>query len=225
MNHSRSKQVMAIIFTSFVLNISLSGCEKQKDASEFVGTESEQDVRQSGMVAQLKLLPIEALSIEEHDGLIFLREEEKLARDVYNYLHEYYNLNVFINIPRSEQQHMDAVKYLLDRYEINDPAEGKVSGEFSNKELQELYNNLIIKGKESAVEALKVGALIEEVDIRDLMNELKERVDNQDIEFVYNNLLKGSKNHLRAFTGVLKTYGVVYSPVILEQDFYNGIIQ
>jgi len=224
MKNQGSKKVMSIILTIIVLNISLSGCEKQKDASELIGAESEQAVKQSGMEPQLQSLPVEALSSKERDGLIFLREEEKLARDVYNYLHQFYNLNVFTNIPKSEQQHMDAVKFLLDRYKISDPAEGKASGEFVNKELQELYNNLIKRGKESAAEALKVGAFIEEVDIRDLMNELEKKVDNQDIEFVYNNLIKGSKNHLRAFTGVLKTYGIVYSPVILEQDFYNAII-
>ncbi len=224
MKNQGSKQAMAIIFTVIVLNTSLSGCEKQNDASDSVVTESQQTITQSNMKAQLELLPVEELSSEERDGLIFLREEEKLARDVYNYLHEYYSLNVFVNIPKSEQQHMDAVKFLLDRYEIKDPVEGMANGIFVNKDLQELYNNLISKGKESATEALKVGALIEEVDIRDLMNELNKSVDNQDIKLVYNNLIKGSKNHLRAFTGVLKTYGITYAPVILEETFYNEIV-
>jgi hypothetical protein len=119
---------------------------------------------------------------------------------------------------------MNAVKFLLDRYDIIDPTEGKLEGEFINNELQELYYTLINKGKENAIEALKAGALIEEVDIRDLQNELFNNVNNQDIKFVYNNLIRGSKNHLKAFTGVLKTYGIEYSPAILEQDIYNGII-
>jgi len=216
--------VLVLVFTILVLNTSLSGCEKQKDAPEMVGAETDQAVAQSGMRAQLELLPVEPLSDEERDGLIFLREEEKLARDVYNYLHGLFNLNVFANIPKSEQQHMDAVKYLLDRYEIKDPAEGKANGEFVNKDLQELYDSLIAKGKVNAAEALKVGALIEEVDIRDLLNELNGSVDNQDIKLVYNNLIKGSKNHLRAFTGVLKTYGIDYTPVILDEKFYNDIV-
>ncbi len=224
MKNSGSKQVLVLVFTILVLNTSLSGCEKQKDAPEMVGAETDQAVAQSGMRAQLELLPVEPLSDEERDGLIFLREEEKLARDVYNYLHGLFNLNVFANIPKSEQQHMDAVKYLLDRYEIKDPAEGKANGEFVNKDLQELYDSLIAKGKVNAAEALKVGALIEEVDIRDLLNELNGSVDNQDIKLVYNNLIKGSKNHLRAFTGVLKTYGIDYTPVILDEKFYNDIV-
>lgn len=224
MKNSGSKQVLSIILAIILLNTSLSGCEKQKDVSESVSTDSHQDVEQEDMATRLALLPIESLSNEERNGLIFLREEEKLARDVYNYLRKYYNLNVFINIPKSEQQHMNAVKFLLDRYDISDPTEGKLEGEFKNKELQDLYNTLISKGKENVTEALKVGALIEEVDIRDLQKELINHVNNQDIKFVYNNLIRGSKNHIKAFTGVLKTYGIEYSPVILEQDFYNGII-
>jgi len=224
MKNPGSKQMLVIIFTIIVLNSSLSGCEEQNDTIEPVGNESDQTADQSVIKTQLELLPIEALSKEERDGLIFLREEEKLARDVYNYLHELYNLNVFANIPKSEQQHMDAIKFLLDRYEIKDPAEGKSDGEFTNIELQQLYNNLILKGKESVTEALKVGALIEEVDIRDLTNELDESVDNKDIKLVYDNLIKGSENHLKAFTRVLKTYGINYTPVILNEKSYNEIV-
>ncbi len=224
MKNSGSKQALVIVITFLLLNTSLTGCEKQNDTTEKAGIESDQAAGTSDITNQLKLIPIEPLSDKERNGLIFLREEEKLARDVYNYLHRSFNLNTFVNIPKSEQQHMDAVKFLLDRYGINDPTEGKAIGEFVNKELQELYNTLIKKGTESAVEALKVGALIEEVDIRDLINELDESVDNLDIKFVYNNLIKGSKNHLRAFTGVLKTYGITYTPVILDEKLYNAIV-
>jgi len=224
MKNKGSKQILVIIFTIIILNSSLSGCEEQNDTIEPVGNESDQTADQLVIKTQLELLPIEALSKEERDGLIFLREEEKLARDVYNYLHKLYNLNVFANIPKSEQQHMDAIKFLLDRYKIKDPAEGKADGEFTNIELQQLYNNLILKGKESVTEALKVGALIEEVDIRDLTNELDESVDNKDIKLVYDNLIKGSENHLKAFTRVLKTYGINYTPVILNEKSYNEIV-
>lgn len=224
MKNSGSKQILVIIFTITILNSALSGCEKQNDTIEPLSNEPDQTAAQSSIKSQLELIPGEELSKEERDGLIFLREEEKLARDVYNYLHGLYNLNVFANIPKSEQQHMDAIKFLLDRYEIKDPAEGMADGVFTNMELQQLYNNLILKGKESGIEALKVGALIEEVDIRDLMNELEESVDNKDIKLVYDNLIKGSKNHLKAFTGVLKTYGINYAPVILDEKSYNDIV-
>ncbi len=55
--------------------------------------------------------------------LIQLREEEKLARDVYLYLYTHWNQWIFSNIAKSEQQHMDAVKGLLDKYDIEDPVD------------------------------------------------------------------------------------------------------
>ncbi len=61
------------------------------------------------------------LSQEEIDDLVYLREEEKLARDVYLHLYNTWGQWIFENIAASEQQHMDAVKTLLDRYGIHDP--------------------------------------------------------------------------------------------------------
>lgn len=49
-----------------------------------------------------------------------MREEEKLARDVYLTFGEKWGLTLFTNIAKSEQTHTDAVKTLLDRYEIKD---------------------------------------------------------------------------------------------------------
>ena len=70
--------------------------------------------------------PTEDLSTVEMEALQFMREEEKLARDVYLRLHQQWNMQVFANIAKSEQRHMDAMKCLLDKYELADPAEGKV---------------------------------------------------------------------------------------------------
>ena len=73
------------------------------------------------------------------------------------------------------------------------------------------------------VDALKVGATIEEVDIVDLQKHLKEN-DNEDIALVYDNLMRGSRNHLRAFVINLKARGITYSPQYLTQTEYNTII-
>ncbi|NCB02187.1 MAG: DUF2202 domain-containing protein, partial [Spirochaetia bacterium] len=61
----------------------------------------------------------EAISSEE--GILLMREEEKLARDVYLTLYEKWNLRTFSNIARAEQKHMDAVAYLLSTKGIEDP--------------------------------------------------------------------------------------------------------
>ncbi|AEC51473.1 hypothetical protein PNA2_0557 [Pyrococcus sp. NA2] len=119
---------------------------------------------------------------------------------------------------------MDMVLQLIEKYNLTDPVEGKGIGEFSNPEIQALYNQLVARGEESEIEALKVGALIEEIDIKDL-EEWLSKVDNEDIKIVFENLMEGSKNHLRAFTKVLaNNYGVKYSPQVLSEEEYQSIV-
>ncbi len=172
----------------------------------------------------IKDLPVEPLSEEETAGLTFMREEEKLARDVYIYLYDIYTLPIFNNIPKSEQRHMDAIKVLLDKYKLEDPVANDVPGTFKNQDLQELYDQLIEAGKVNRVEALKVGALIEETDILDLEEQINEKIDNQDITKVYTSLLNGSYHHLKAFTRVLKMNGVIYEPVLMEKEAFESIV-
>jgi hypothetical protein len=148
------------------------------------------------------------LTESEIQDLVFIREEEKLARDVYDALKMCWGSRVFSNVELSEQTHMDAVKSLLDNYGIPDPAEGRGYGEFASKELQELYDTLVERGSRSLVEAYRVGILIEETDIRDLL-EAMERSSHVDIKTVYSNLLRGSQNHLKAFSSHLGSQGVV----------------
>ncbi len=164
-----------------------------------------------------------ALSPEEIDGLLYMREEEKLARDVYLTLYEKWGTQVFRNISRSEQTHTDAVKELLDRYGIPDPAEGKEVGQFTNPDLQALYDQLVAQGSQSEIDALKVGAAIEEIDILDLEERLAQ-TDKEDIQLVYENLMAGSRNHLRAFVSVLEMRGESYTPQYLDQATYDAIL-
>ncbi len=142
------------------------------------------------------------LSPAESAALLYMREEEKLAHDVYLTLFQKWGLPIFQNIATSEQTHTEAVRTLLIRYGLPDPASNQI-GVFSNADLQAMYTKLIAQGELSAIEALKVGVTIEEVDIRDLENHLAE-TDQVDILRVYNNLLRGSYNHLNAFTRELE---------------------
>ena len=139
------------------------------------------------------------LSASEADGLVYMREEEKLAHDVYVTLYAQWGLPVFDNIANSEATHTAAIKTLLDLYGIADPATGNGVGEFTNPDLQKLYDGLVAQGSQSLVEALKVGISIEEIDILDLQTRLAQ-TSSADIKLVYNNLMRGSENHLRAFT-------------------------
>lgn len=130
--------------------------------------------------------------------LKYMREEEKLAHDVYVVLAAKWGTRVFSNISASEQRHTDAIAELLDRYGVADPADGKATGAFENADLQKLYNDLVTRGSVSAAEAFKVGKLIEETDIADLDKRIA-RTSATDVLAVYKNLRAGSVNHLAAF--------------------------
>lgn len=164
------------------------------------------------------------LSEAESNGILFMREEEKLARDVYLYLNEIHPLRPFLNISKSEQAHMDAIMFLIDTFNLVDPVGMNPEGVFQNEDLQELYNELIEQGSQSREEALKVGALIEEVDIIDLQTELEEHAVNEEVIRVYTNLCRASENHLRAFVGVLSVYGMEYEPVLLDPAEFDRIL-
>jgi hypothetical protein len=153
-----------------------------------------------------------------------MREEEKLAHDVYVAMYQKWGMPVFNNIAGSEQAHTEAIAALLDRYDLADPAKGNAPGTFTDPDLQALYDQLIVQGNKSAADALKVGAAIEEIDILDLQERLAE-TDNADIQTVYKNLMAGSENHLRAFVRNLKTRtGDTYVPQHLSQKAYDVIV-
>lgn len=144
------------------------------------------------------------------ETLQFMREEEKLAHDVYAYFNPLYpDANTFANIMESEQQHTDAVAGLLVKYGVADPVvldpvTGEpVPGKFTNTDLQALYDDLVEIGEESLEDALNVGVAIEQKDIEDINAAIEEAVGYTDIVRVYTNLLAGSYRHLEGFLRAL----------------------
>lgn len=166
--------------------------------------------------------PVAALSPEEIAALKFMREEEKLAHDVYVALFNVWGAKVFSQIALSETTHTETILALLVKYGIADPAAGKAPGVFEDPALQSLYNTLVAMGQPSLIDALKVGALIEETDIHDI-NEKKAVTDEADILQVYSSLLCGSGSHLRAFNGQLLAQGVTYVPQVITQAEWDAI--
>lgn len=169
-------------------------------------------------------LPSSTVSPEERASLIFMREEEKLARDVYSVLYDRWQLPIFANIAQSEQTHTEAVRTLLEKYEIADPVTDDSVGIFVNQDLQALYAAFTAQGSESAEAALRVGATIEDLDLRDLAQQ-GASVDNDDIQFVYENLARGSRNHLRAFSKQLSARGETYTPIHISPQEYDVIMR
>lgn len=174
-------------------------------------------------IGQSQLAAAATLDATEAETLTFMREEEKLARDVYLELSARWDAPIFQNIARSEQQHMDAMGRLVAAYGIPDPVVEDVSGVFVNTELQQLFNQLVAQGSDAYMEAFHVGAFIEEVDIEDLMVAI-EQTDNQDVIRAYENLLRGSRNHLRAFVGTIERFGEVYQAQYLDQSTVDAIV-
>jgi len=167
-------------------------------------------------------IPASDLSDEETAALLYMYEEEKLAQDVYNALYATWNVPTFQNIASSEQMHMASVKSLLDRYGLTAPA--LAPGSFADTSLQNLYTSLVAQGSQSIGDALKVGAAIEEIDILDLQTRLAQ-TDNADIQMVYNNLVNGSNNHLKAFTSaLLNQTGETYQPQYMSAEMYAAAI-
>jgi hypothetical protein len=172
---------------------------------------------------QISSLPIETISAAEKNSLLVMREEEKLAKDVYITLYKKWNLNVFNNISSSEETHTSAVLALLQKYNIPDPAGNNAVGVFENVTLQKLYIDLVAQGSVSLLEGVKVGATIEDLDIFDLEEYLKD-VDNKDITYVYNNLTKGSRNHLRSFYSQILAQKGTYSAQFITQSEFDNIV-
>ncbi len=175
------------------------------------------------MNSEITNLPNQEISADEKVGLLYMREEEKLARDVYTTLYKKWGMQIFSNISQSEQTHTDAVKALLVKYNITDPVVDDTVGVFVNSDLKNLYTSLVNKGLTSREDALTVGATIEDLDISDL-DKYVAKTDNQDIKMVYENLNRGSRNHLRAFASQLSSLGVVYEPKYISKQDYNQII-
>jgi len=168
-------------------------------------------------------IPASPLSESEKQGLIFMREEEKLARDVYVAMAEIWDIPIFNNISRSESAHMEAVLSLLEKYEIPDPIADDKPGVFTNRSLADLYQNLVKQGNNSLIDALRAGAFVEETDIADLREHLKAS-DNEDIKLVYENLLQASYRHMRAFSKNLAFRDAVYEPERLSQEEIEEIV-
>jgi hypothetical protein len=164
------------------------------------------------------------LTAAEIASLQYMREEEKLAHDVYITLAEQWGYPLFSNIAAAEQTHTNAILQLLSQYGLADPAAGNGVGVFTNADLQTLYNQLIAQGSQSLGAALLVGGLIEETDILDLQASIAE-TSKADIQWVYQNLLAGSKNHLRAFASVYEQVtGSTYTPQVMDPATFAAIM-
>jgi len=209
---ARSSQALLLVAVALVAVISI--------AAVAVGATTD-DATSSGSSAVAIEPSAESLTDVEVEGIMFMREEEKLAYDVYTTFADMYGQPIFSNIASAETQHMSAVLGLIEAYDLDDPVDDSPVGTFANQELQDLYDDLIKQGSVDLAAALEVGAVIEEVDILDLEDYL-EKTSNPDIIQVYENLLRGSENHLRAFVSQLESMtNDRRTPVLMDPTAYE----
>lgn len=210
------KLLVALLFPTLLI----AGCSKQeRNAGNQLSNDWSIDLVQQ----QLFAFPVEQLSTEEINSLMQMREEEKLARDVYKTLYAKWGSRVFSNISSAEQNHMDAVLLLIKKYNLNDPVLSDEAGVFKSEAMQKLYKQLTEQGNKSIADAYKVGATIEDLDLYDLMKSFS-FVDNEDIRLVYSNLSRGSRNHLRAFYRNIQNTGSDYAAQYLSVSEFNAVI-
>lgn len=188
------------------------------------------------------------VDFNEETHMVFMREEEKLARDVYITLGIKYSGTVaFSNIDDSEEQHTATVRDKLAKYNIDDPSTDNTVGVFTGADYGDYftgkYNYLVEWGEKSLIDALYVGAYIEELDMLDIVqcpqiiidthDSIQDSgdcgldyTDNSDIQRMYDSLLEGSKNHLRSYVGNIEAIlgECSYEPEFLDQEYIDEIL-
>ena len=169
-----------------------------------------------GKASDISSLPTAELSDAEKAGILYMIEEEQMARDLYNAMYAKYGLQPFSRIAQSEQMHITAVQQLVTRYDLQAPA--LVVGKYSDPAIQQMYDTLLAQGNKSLTDALNMAGLVEETDISDLRARMS-AADNADVQFVYGNLLRASQNHLRAYANnYAQQSGSPYKAQLLTAD-------
>ncbi|MCB9465818.1 MAG: DUF2202 domain-containing protein [Candidatus Eisenbacteria bacterium] len=179
--------------------------------------------RSDGGDAELRGNAPLVLTTGERTELVRMREEEKMARDVYRTLGDQWGLTPFLHIQNSEEHHLAIVGDLLVRSGTKDPIQNDATGVFQSNEMRNLYTDLTRMGRTSPEAALRAGAKIEELDIADLTRAIQQ-ARNPEIRGVYEGLRRASGNHLRAFNRNLDARGVSYVPQHLSQAEFRAIV-
>lgn len=165
---------------------------------------------------------IDQLSITEVDDLNFLYEEERLAYDIYTELSDKWELSIFENIAKSENMHFQHLLVIYEKYGLRVPK--SANGFYNYPELNLMYDRFFEGGMMTLESSLRLAGNFEEYDIADIERFLK-HTQNVDLILVYNSLLEGSKNHLRAIHRNLKKHGFDYESVFLEEEKFQQILK
>lgn len=206
----------------------LVGCDSDndRDRDRFIDVDDDgnTDVDLTALDEWLRTIPNEPLSDAEAAAILFAREEEKMDRDVFRVFDGDYALDAFTRMAESEQTHLSAVGLLIEKYALTDPVTDDATGAFESDGILALYEAFVAQGDDSVNAALAAGAGTQEMTIRDLAAGLA-AADNRDVECVFENLQKGSRNHLRRLVRLLDNRGVDYAPAYLTPEAFDAIVE
>jgi hypothetical protein len=127
-----------------------------------------------------------------------MREEERVARDLYTQLGRSSGEAIFTRIAAAEQRHLDAVERLMSSQGMDPDAAGTTVGRYAVPDLQSAYNRWLAAGRASDQAAYKVGVELEKQDIAEL-KALRVASGTTGARVVQA-LRTGSEHHLAAFT-------------------------
>jgi hypothetical protein len=162
------------------------------------------------------------LSTREKEGLPFIWEEEKAARDLYTGLYEKNNLTIFLDLVISESSHMDQAQAVIEKHGLTVPPDEP--GIFQNQTLQEIHDRLLAEGLQSDKDALTAAATFEEISIIDLEKEISAS-QAEDVITAYQGLLAGSRKHLRSYVSDLEDLGIEYQPRYLDPTEFQKMVK
>ncbi len=225
------KTIVKSILVSGLITASMiftSSCEKDLSNSGNTQYASVIDVASDGATSVIEanitsaFVVTASLSETEIAALLKMKEEEKLARDIYSAMYQKWGSQIFSRISAAENNHLNAINLLIRNYGLADSLIGD-AGAFSNVDIQNLYNQLLNTASVSVEEAYKTGAFVEEMDIKDLSESLV-NISNENVILLFENLLKGSRNHLRAFDRQLTNLGLSYTPSYISQADFDQIV-
>lgn len=159
------------------------------------------------------------LDFNEQTHLVFICEEEKLARDVYHLFDRRFpDLGVFAELEAGKESSRCAVEKLLRQYRVSIPRVNENVGVFSwgiyGRYFTEKFLVVSNQGSMNPLSALYAGAFLEELNILDIEqcpkvivdidNGIKDAAscgmqytDNPAIRAAYDELLAESRRHLR----------------------------
>lgn len=191
---------------------------------------------------------INDLNFNEQTHLVFTCEEEKLARDVYRVLgRSFPEIGSFAEMEANKEHNKCAVLDLMRKYRVSVPHVNDNVGVFSwgsyGRYFTEKYLVLTSQGTSNPLNALYVGAFMEELNILDIdqcpkvivdiNNGISEAsacgrnyTDNPDVLRVYDSLVEESRRHLRLLVrDIEQIIGVGnYQAQVLPQDQVDAIL-